>query len=77
METDFFNRAGGEKMPRPFPVQKVTPAVRNILKDLQKGKRSSYPYQALPLLIWLSSVFPFLLRIINHFEKRKFMTYNV
>jgi len=76
METDFFNRAGGEKMPRPFLSQKVTPAVRNILKDLQKEKRSSYPLRGLPLLIWLSSVFPFLLRMINYREKRKFIKYH-
>ena len=75
METSFFNRAGGEKMPRPFPVQKVTPAVRNILEDLQKEKRSSYPYRALPFLIWISSVFPFLLRIINHIQNKKFKKY--
>ena len=75
METDFFNRAGGEKMPRPFPVQKVTPAVRNILKDLQKEKRSSHPYRALPFLILTSSVFPFLLQIINHIQNKKFKKY--
>ncbi len=72
METEFFNRAGGEKMPRPFPVQKVTPAVRNILKDLRKEKQRSYPYRLLPFIIWLSSVFPFLLKINNGIEKKKF-----
>jgi short-subunit dehydrogenase len=75
METEFFNRAGGKKMPRPFLSQKVTPAVKNILKDLQKERRSSYPCRILPLLIWLSSVFPFLLRIINYKEKKKFIMY--
>ncbi len=72
METEFFNRAGGEKMPRPFPIQKVTPAVRNILKDLQKEKRSSYPYRPLRFIIWLSDVFPFLLKINNRMETKKF-----
>jgi len=72
METEFFNRAGGKKMPRPFPIQKVTPAVKNILKDLQKEKRSSYPYRPLPFIIWLSSVFPFLLKMNNRIETKKF-----
>ncbi len=72
IETNFFNRAGGQKMPRPFPVQKVTPAVSNILKDLQKDKRHSYPYRALPFIIWLTSVFPFLTRTNNCVESKKF-----
>ncbi len=72
METEFFNRAGGKKMPRPFPTQKIIPAVRNILKDLQKEKRNSYPYRLLPFIIWLSAVFPFFLSINNRMEAKKF-----
>ncbi|MDR1730381.1 MAG: SDR family NAD(P)-dependent oxidoreductase [Prevotellaceae bacterium] len=71
METEFFNRAGGKKMPRPFPTQKVTTAVRNMLKDLQKEKQSSYPYRPLRFLIWLSNVFPFLLKTNNRMETKK------
>jgi short-subunit dehydrogenase len=75
METDFFNRAGGEQMPRPFPVQKVSVAVRNMLKDIKKQKKSIYPYRALPLIVWLASLFPFILPMVNYFQHKKFQKY--
>jgi short-subunit dehydrogenase len=75
IETEFFNRAGGKQTPRPFPVQKVSIAVKNIIKDLSKKKKSIYPYRRLPILIWLSSAFPFIMRIVNYFQNKKFQKY--
>lgn len=69
-KTNFFKAAGDS--PVPFPSQKAETVAKNVIRGIQKNKKSIYP-SALFHSLWIANrVIPFIMPLIQLHENRNF-----